>query len=101
MPHGIIATVPMPIDMYRAVNAKLMEKYGDSPMDGLLVHICRPTSDGFQVIEIWESKQQSDHFQDTMLAPIIDEVSGGQAPPREDITEEFETENFMAGPAPA
>jgi hypothetical protein len=99
MAHGIIATVPAPIEMYTAVNAQVMEKMGgERAPDGLLAHIARKTADGFQVIEVWESKQQSDKFQDDVLAPIIDQVSGGQAPDRADVTEEFEVENFFVGP---
>ena len=98
MAHGIIATVPAPIDMYRAVTAQVSETMGDSAPAGILVHIARATADGFQVIEVWESKQQCDAFQDDVLAPIIDRVSGGQAPARDEVTEEFEVENFFLGP---
>ena len=98
MAHGIIATVPAPIDMYRAVTAQVSETMGDSAPAGILVHIARATADGFQVIEVWESKQQCDAFQDDVLAPIIDRVSGGQAPARDEVSEEFEVENFFLGP---
>jgi hypothetical protein len=98
MAHGIIATVPAPIEMYKAVNAQVSEQLSEQPPSGLLAHIARKTSEGFQVIEVWESKQQADKFQDDVLAAVIDRVSGGQAPPREDVTEEFEVENFFVGP---
>jgi hypothetical protein len=101
MAHGIVATVPAPIDMYEAVNAQVTEKVGEGAPDGLLVHIARMTTEGFQVIEVWESKQQCDEFQDTVLAPIIDRVSGGQAPPRDQVTEEFDVQNFFVGPGAA
>lgn len=102
MAHGIIATVPAPIEMYTAVNAQVMEKMGgERAPDGLLAHIARKTADGFQVIEVWESKEQCDKFQDDVLAPIIDRVSGGQAPPRDEVSEEFDVHNFFAGPGAA
>jgi hypothetical protein len=97
MAHGVIATVPAPIDMYKAVNAQVTETMGDGAPDGLLVHIARKTSEGFQVIEVWASKQQCDEFQEGVLAPIIDRVSGGQAPPREEVSEEFDVQNFFVG----
>jgi hypothetical protein len=97
MAYGIISTVPAPMDMYRAVSAQVAEQMGETTQTGLLVHIARETADGFQVIEVWESKQQCDAFQDDVLAPIIDRVSGGQAPAREQVTEEFEVENFFLG----
>ena len=98
MAYGIIATVPAPIEMYKAVNAQVTEQQGEQAPSGLLAHVARKTAEGFQVIEVWESKQQADKFQDDVLAPIIDRVSGGQAPPREDVTEEFDVENFFVGP---
>jgi hypothetical protein len=97
MAYGILATVPRPADMYNAVNAQVNEMLGDNAPDGLLVHVARRTADGFQVIEVWESKQQCDDFQDRVLAPIIDRVSGGQAPRREDVTEEFDVLNYFVG----
>jgi hypothetical protein len=97
MAHGVIATVPAPIDMYKAVNAQVTEKVGEGRADGLLVHIARETAEGFQVIEVWDSKQKCDEFQDKVLAPIIDQVSGGQAPPRAQVSEEFDVVNFFLG----
>jgi hypothetical protein len=97
MAHGVIATVPAPIEMYKAVNAQVTETVGEGAADGLLVHIARSTPEGFQVIEVWESKQQCDKFQDAVLAPIIDRVSGGQARPRDEVTEEFDVQNFFLG----
>jgi hypothetical protein len=100
MAYGIIVDAPMPIDMYRAVNAQVAQTMGDRAADGLLVHVARPTAEGFQVIEVWESKQQCDKFQDEVLGPIIDRVSGGQAPSRADVLQEFEVENLMLAGVP-
>jgi hypothetical protein len=97
MAYGVVVNVPAPMDMYRAVNAQVNEAMGDDTPAGLVVHIARETPDGFQVIEVWESKQQADEFADNVLAPIIDRVSDGQAPPREDISEEFVVANFFLG----
>lgn len=97
MAYGINVNVPQPIDMYRAVHAQVREATGDRASAGLIVHIARETPEGFQVIEVWESKQQCEKFQDDVLAPIIDRVSGGQAPPRRDVTEEFQVENLFLG----
>lgn len=101
MAYGIIASLPAPIDMYRGVNAAVTEQIGDAAPAGLLVHIARETPEGFQVMEIWDSKQHCDEFADTVLAPIIERLSGGQAPPRDDVTEEFDVENFFIGAAAA
>jgi len=97
MAHGVIVSVPAPIDMYRAVTSQVTEQIGDTAPPGLLVHIARETADGFQVIEVWESKRQCEDFANTVLAPIVDRVSKGQAPSRNDVGEEFDVENFFVG----
>jgi hypothetical protein len=97
MAHGIIVNVPAPIDMYQEVYAQVTDRVGDTTPPGLLVHIARETDDGFQVIEVWESKQQREEFGNTVLGPIIDQVSKGQAPSQDDVAEEFDVENFFVG----
>jgi hypothetical protein len=97
MAYGVIVDVPAPIEQYDAVNAQVTEQIGAGAPAGLLVHIVRRTADGFQVIELWDSKQQADQFNDGVLAPIIDRITDGQAPPRQDISEEFDSHNFFVG----
>jgi hypothetical protein len=101
MTHGIVVNVPAPLEMYRAVNAEVSAAMGEQPPAGLLVHIARETPSGFQVVEVWESKQQCDEFGDRVLAPIIDRVTDGQAPSRNDVMEEFEPENIFFGTSAA
>jgi hypothetical protein len=97
MAHGIIVSVPAPIDMYQEASAQVTERVGDAAPPGLLVHIARETADGFQVIEVWESKQQREDFGNTVLRPIIDRVSKGQAPSGSELIEEFDVQNFFVG----
>jgi hypothetical protein len=60
--YGVITTVPAPVEMYDAVHGEILRRVG--AFDGLLVHIGRATTDGFQVMEVWESKS-------TTTAPIL------------------------------
>ncbi len=89
MTYGIVSEVPQPVEMYERVNSAVREQLGGKDPDGLLFHVARPTKTGFQVLELWESREKSDRFSDEVLGPIIDRVSGGQAPRREDVSEEF------------
>lgn len=98
MAHGIIVNVPAPMDMYQEVSAQVSERMGDAAPAGLLVHIARETGDGFQVIELWESKQQREDFGNTVLGPIVEQASSGQATSLDDVTEEFDVQNFFVGP---
>jgi quinol monooxygenase YgiN len=38
---------------------------------GLVLHSTHATEDGWRVIEVWESKAQSDHFFATFVAPQL------------------------------
>ena len=48
--YGVITTVPAPVEMYDGMHAEILRRVGMS-FDGLLVHIGRATTDGFQVLE--------------------------------------------------
>jgi hypothetical protein len=47
--YGVITTVPAPVEMYDGMHAEIFRRAGF--VDGLLVHIGRATTDGFQVLE--------------------------------------------------
>jgi hypothetical protein len=48
--YGVITTVSAPVEMYDTVHAEILRRVGF--IDGLLVHIGRATTDGFQVLEV-------------------------------------------------
>jgi len=54
MSYGVIYTVPAPIEVYDAIHAEAMKQ----PSDGLMMHLARKVDGGFQVIEVWESKEK-------------------------------------------
>jgi hypothetical protein len=80
MTYSYTADIPAPIEMYDAMHAAIKEAVGTSA-DGLLVHIGRGTESGFQVTEVWESKDKFDKFVNEIAGPIMARLSGGQAPP--------------------
>ena len=49
--YGVITTVPAPVEMYDAVHAETVKRAGTT-VDGLLVHVGRATTDGFQTLEV-------------------------------------------------
>ena len=75
MPYGVVYTVPAPIEMYDAVHAEAMQH----PADGLMMHLARKVDVGFQVIEVWESKEQHDRFSAEVLGPIVVRLAGADA----------------------
>jgi hypothetical protein len=78
VPYAVTIDVHAPAAAYQALHAQLLHRTGGQ-VGGLLVHLARPTADGFQVLEVWDTKASYDHFNDTVIAPLTAEA--GLAPP--------------------
>jgi hypothetical protein len=89
MSHGVVMDVAAPIEFYNTVHAEIGRR-STGGVDGLLLHVGRATGGGFQVWEIWESKEKCDRFFTEVVWPVFASVSGRQAPRREPVIEEFE-----------
>ncbi len=94
MTHGLVMNVPAPIEFYDALHAEIARRT-TAGVDGLLLHVGRATGDGFQVVEVWESKEKCDRFFTEVGWPALAAVSGGQAPPGEPAREEFEPRGLI------
>jgi hypothetical protein len=94
MTHGLVMNVPAPIEFYDALHAEIGRR-STGGVDGLLLHVGRATGDGFQVLEVWESKEKCDRFFAEVVGPAVSSVSGGQAPPGEPVMEEFEPRGLI------
>jgi hypothetical protein len=93
--YGIITTVPAPVEMYDAIHAELGKRVGTS-IDGLLLHVGRATTDGFQVLEVWESKEHYDRSNTDVLFPLMRELAGDQPLPSiEQTTEPFDVRGIV------
>ena len=77
---------------YDAVNGEI-EK-GGRP-EGLLSHAAGPIEDGWGVIDIWESREQFDTFQETRLGSIIAAQDNQPSGPPD--VKQFEVHNFEVG----
>ena len=86
MTYSYIVDVPAPIEMYDATHAAVAAAAGTA-IDGMLVHIGRATETGFQVLEIWESKEHCDRFNETVVWPAMAKLTGGQLPPAPPVVE--------------
>ena len=86
MTLGVMIDVSAPVETYDAMHAALLERIGTA-VDGLLVHLTRQTADGFQVIEVWESREEFERQTRELLGPVFADVLRGQAPPAQVVTE--------------
>ena len=93
MVYGVITHVAAPIEAYDAVHARFMAQ-ADIDVDSMLVHIGCPDGDGFQVIEVWESKEKFDQFNREVVAPMVAEAAEGAVPAAPRI-EEFEVRGLV------
>jgi hypothetical protein len=50
-----------------------LESRSDWPVEGLLVHIAGQSSQGFRVVDVWESEDACKRFSD-MLGPVLKDV---------------------------
>ncbi|WP_374971246.1 hypothetical protein [Terrabacter sp. BE26] len=61
--YGYVLHFPAPIDAYLAMHKAVLETLSeDGGGEGLLVHFAYPTEQGFDLTEVWESKDQLDAF---------------------------------------
>ncbi len=79
MTWGVVIDVSAPVETYDAVHAAVLERVGTA-VDGLLVHLARPTERGFQAIDVWESQEDSARYYREALMPLIAEMTGGETP---------------------
>ncbi len=94
MTHGLVMKVPAPTEFYDALHTEVGRRSAGSA-DGLLLHVGRVTGDGFEVFEVWESKEKCDRYFAEVVWPAADAVSSGEAPQGEPVMEEFEPRGLI------
>ncbi|HEX3206049.1 MAG TPA: hypothetical protein VHQ68_07405 [Propionibacteriaceae bacterium] len=93
--YGVITTVPAPVEVYEGMHAEMVKRVGTS-VDGLLVHVGRATSDGFQTLDVWESKEHFDRANADIVVPLIRELAGDQPLPSiEQAAEVFDVRGLV------
>ena len=93
--YGVITTVPAPVGMYDGMHADMTRRAGTA-IDGLLVHVGRATTDGFQTVEVWESKEHYDRANTDIVFPLMRELAGDQPSPSIELaTEVFDVHGLV------
>ena len=61
--YGYVLHFPAPIEAYLAMHQAVLDVMSeDGEVDGLILHFAHPTEQGFDLTEVWESKEQLDAF---------------------------------------
>jgi hypothetical protein len=92
--YGVLSRVPAPIEAYDAAHAEVGRRSGGE-VEGLLVHVGRATDDGFEVLEVWESREHFERFTRDVVNPLMAELSPGPPPAPGQGYEEFDVRGFV------
>jgi hypothetical protein len=93
--YGVTTHVTAPSEAYHAVHRAVMgvvEEQGGG--EGLVLHLAYATDEGFDVVEVWESREQADAFNTTVL-PVALKRAGVPTDGPEPRVEEFEPMGVM------
>jgi hypothetical protein len=70
MAYAFQQDVPINMDIYRTI----VERLGETPPEGLIVHLVIEQEHGLRYIDVWESQAHHQRFADEQLHPIIGDV---------------------------
>lgn len=79
MSYGEIVRVGAPIEAYQALHQQIGELLGAHVPEGAILHVARATDDGFEVIDVWESKEQADAFKSEFYQLALERLGAGAA----------------------
>jgi hypothetical protein len=61
--YGYTVHIPAPIAVYQAMHRAVLEVVdAEGGVEGLILHLAYPTESGFDLTEVWESKEELDTF---------------------------------------
>lgn len=96
MTYGVIVRVKAPIEAYDATHAEVMKATGPQQVPGFIVHMGREIEDGFEIIEVWETKDQAEAFNRDVVWPAMQRVGMAEGGPEPEIVE-FQARVILTG----
>ena len=93
MTWAVTMDVAEPVELYDAVHRALLDRTG-GVVDGLLVHLARQIGDGFQVVEVWESREDFERYSAEVVGPVATEVLQGR-PRRPTVVTPFDVRGLV------
>ncbi len=92
--YGVLSRVPAPIQAYEAIHAEVARR-SENKVEGLLVHVARATDEGFEVVEVWESREHFERYTRDIVLPAMAELSPGPPPSPGQGYEEFDVRGLV------
>jgi hypothetical protein len=88
--YGYTLHFPASIEAYQAMHKAVLEVLDEGGgAEGLLVHIAYPTDRGFDLTEVWESKEHLETFNREVFPKAMARAglpTGGPRPPSDEFT---------------
>lgn len=84
--YGYTMRVAQDIATYQAMHQAVVELMGDS-RDGLILHLAAPSANGFEVTEVWHSKDLLDAFNRDVLPAAMQKAGVTMDPADVQVTE--------------
>jgi len=85
--YGYTMRVAQDIETYHALHREVIGLAG-TDYDGLVLHFAAPTAEGFELTEVWDSKDRLDAFNREVL-PVAAQAAGVTLDPAEVQVTEF------------
>ena len=79
---------------YQRTHAEIEKAIGSTPADGMIFHVARATDQGFEMIDVWESKEHFDKFGEEVVGPAMARAGIDTSGPQPTMTE-FEPVGLM------
>jgi hypothetical protein len=93
MTYGVVTTVTGSVAGYDQIHAAALRLTG-GVLDGLLLHVARETADGYQILEVWDTREQCERGNREVLWPLIAQLPEA-APSGEPVVEEFDPRGLI------
>jgi hypothetical protein len=86
----------MPIEAYDSTHAEVLKATPSEGADGLIVHVARALPEGFEVFEVWESREHAERFNREVVFPAMQRLGFDHTAGDEPQVEEFEPHTVLA-----
>lgn len=84
--YGYTMRVAQDIGTYQAMHQAVVDLMGDN-RDGLILHMAAPSANGFEVTEVWQSKDLLDAFNRDILPAAMQRAGVTMDPADVQVTE--------------
>jgi serine/threonine protein kinase HipA of HipAB toxin-antitoxin module len=94
MTYAVTVRVRNPIEAYDTTHAEVLKAAGSDGADGLILHVARALPEGFEVFEVWESREHAEKFNREVVFPAMERAGVENTGPEPQV-EEFQPRTVL------